>query len=238
VKIDNSSIERLEEFKYLGTTLTDQNSIQEIKSRLKLGNACYHSVQNILSSRLLSKNLKIKIYRTRILPVVLYGCETWSLTLKEECKLGVFENRVLRRVFGPKRDEVTGEWRKLHNEELNDPYSLPNIVRVVKSRQTRWVGHVACMGEDSGVYRVLVGKPDGKRPLGRRRLDWDDNINMDLQEVGGGLGNWMELAQDRDRWRALGGYGDGLLGSINARDFSTSLLVSFSRRTLLNGVSK
>jgi len=105
VKIDNSSIERLEEFKYLGTTLTNQNSIQEeIKSRLKLGNVCYYSAQNLLSSRLLSKNLKIKIYRTIILPVVLYRCETWWLTLREERRLSVFENRVLRRVFGPKRD--------------------------------------------------------------------------------------------------------------------------------------
>jgi len=110
----------------LGTTLTNQNSIQEeIKSRLKSGNACYYSVQNLLSFRLLSKNLKIKIYRTIILPVVLYGCETWSLKLKEERRPRVFENRLLRKVFGSKRDEVTGEWRKLHNEELNDLYSLP-----------------------------------------------------------------------------------------------------------------
>ena len=101
-------------------------------------------------------HLKIKIYRTIILPAVLYGCETWSLTLKEERRLRVFENRVLRRVFGPRSDEVTGEWRKLHNEELSDLYSLPNIVRVVKSRRMRWVGHVARMG----VYRVLVRKPD------------------------------------------------------------------------------
>jgi len=138
MKIDNSSIERVEEFKYehLGTTLTNQNSIQEeIKSRLKLGNACYYSVQNLLSSRLLSKNLKIKIYRTIILPAVLYGCETLSLTLREERRLRVFEKRVLRRVFGPKRGEITEEWRKLHNEELRDLYSLPNIVRVVKSRK-------------------------------------------------------------------------------------------------------
>jgi hypothetical protein len=95
-------------------------------------------VQNLLSSRLLSKNLKIKIYRTIILPVVLYGCETRSLTLSEKRRLRVFENRVLRRVFGPRRDKVTGEWRKSHNEELNDLYSLPNIVRVVKSRRMRW----------------------------------------------------------------------------------------------------
>jgi len=147
MKIDNSSIERVEEFKYLGTTLRNQNYIQEeIKSRLKSGNACYYLVQNLLSSRSLSKNLKIKIHRTIILPVVLYGCGTLSLTLREERRLRVFENRVLRRVFGCKRDEVTGEWRKLHNEELRDLYTLPKIVRVVKSRRMRWAGHVARMG--------------------------------------------------------------------------------------------
>jgi len=154
----------VEEFKYLGTTLTNQNSIpEEIKSRLRSGNASYHWVQNLLSSRLLSKNLKIKIYRTIIFPVVLYGCETWSLTLREERKLRVFENMVSRRMFGPRRDVVAEEWRRLHNEELNDLYSSPNIMRVIKSRKMRWAGHVACMGEEGGVYRVLVGKPEGKR---------------------------------------------------------------------------
>jgi hypothetical protein len=111
----------VEEFKYLGITLTDKNSIQEeIKSRLRSGNACYHSVQNIFSSSLLSKNIKIKIYRTIILPVVLYGCETWSLTLRKERRLRMFEDRVLRRIIGPKRDELTELWRKLHNVELID----------------------------------------------------------------------------------------------------------------------
>src|SRR5215510_3208506 len=194
----------VEEFRYLRETLTDQNSIQEeIKSRLKLGNACYNSVKILLSSSLLSKILKIKIYRTIILPVVLYGCETWSLTLREEHRLRVFENRVLRRVFGPNRDEVTGEWRKLHNEELEDLYSSPSIVQVVKSKRMRWAGHVARMGEERGVQRVLVGKPEGKRPLGRPRRRWEDNIKMDLREMGGGCGDWMELAQDRGKWRAL-----------------------------------
>ena len=108
-----------------------------LKSRLRLGNACYHSVQNLLSYRLLSKNLKIKIYRTIILPAVLYECETWSLTLREERKLRVFENIVLRRIFVPRREEVKGEWRRLHNEELNDLYSAPNTVRVIKSRRMR-----------------------------------------------------------------------------------------------------
>jgi len=115
----------------LRTILTNQNSIaKEIKSRLRSGNACYHSVQNSLSSRLLPKNLKIKIYRTIIFPVVLNGCETWSLTMREERKLRVFEHMVLRRIFGPRRDEVTGEWRRLHNEELNDLYSSPTNHKV------------------------------------------------------------------------------------------------------------
>jgi hypothetical protein len=110
----------------------------------------------------------------------------------------VFENRVMRRVFGPKRDEVKGEWRKLHKEKLRDFYSLPNIVRVVKSRRMRWAGHVARMEEGRGVHRVLVGKPEGKRPVGRPRRKWEENIKMDLQEEGGD-GDWMELAQDRER---------------------------------------
>ena len=109
-----------------------------------------------------------------------------SLKLREERRLGVFENRVLRRIFGSRRDEVTGEWRKLHNEELNDLYCSQNIVRVIKSRRMRWVGHVARMGERRGVYRVLVGKPEGKRPLGKHRRRWEHNIKMDLQEVGCG----------------------------------------------------
>ena len=119
----------MEEFKFLETTLTNQNSFQEeVKSRLNSGNACYYSEQNLLSSSLLPKKLKIKIYRTIILPVVAYGCETWSLTWREERRLRVFENRVLRRVFGPKRVEVTGEWRKLHIDLLNDLYIMRNLM--------------------------------------------------------------------------------------------------------------
>jgi hypothetical protein len=110
----------------------------------------------------------------------------------------VFENRVLRRIFGPTRDEVTGEWRKLRSE-LNGLYSLPNILRMIKSRRMRWAGHVACIVEGRGVYRVLVGKPEGKRPLGRPRLRWEDNIRMDLQEMGCGCEDWIGLAQDTDR---------------------------------------
>jgi hypothetical protein len=135
--------------------------------------------------------------------MVLYGCETWSLTLREEQSLRVFEKRVLRRIFGPKRDEATGEWRRLHNKELNDLYSSPNITWVIKLRRMTWVGHVAHMGEKRCAYRILVGRPDGRRPLGRPRCRWEDNIKMDLQEVEWGGMDWIELAQDRDRWRAL-----------------------------------
>jgi len=117
------------------------------------------------------------------LPVILYGCETWSLTLREERRLRVFENWLLRRIFGPKRKEVTGRWSKLHNEELNEPYCSQNIVPMIKSRRMRWAGHVARMGESRGLYRVLVGKPEEKSTLGRRRRRWEDKIKMDLQEV-------------------------------------------------------
>jgi hypothetical protein len=133
----------------------------------------------------------------------MYGCETWSVTLREEHRLRVFENRVLRRIFAPKRDNLTGEWRKLHNEELRYLYSSPSIIRIIKSRRMRWVGHVARIGERRNAYRLFVGKPEGKRPLGRPSRRWVDNIRMDLGEVGRGDVDWIGLAKDRNRWRAL-----------------------------------
>jgi hypothetical protein len=135
--------------------------------------------------------------------MVLYGCKTWSLALRENHRLRVFQNRVLRRIFGLKRDEVMGEWRKLHNEELCDFYSSPSIIRIIKSRRMRWAGHVARMGAKRNMYRLLVGKPEGKRLLRRPRHRWVDNFGMDLGEVGWGDVDWIGLARYRNRWRAL-----------------------------------
>ncbi|KAJ4430145.1 hypothetical protein ANN_22355 [Periplaneta americana] len=168
IKIGNLSFEEVEKIKYLGAT-----------------------VEKLLSSSLLSKNLKVRIYKTVILPIVLYGCETWTLTLREEHRLRVFENRVLRKIFGAKRDE-----------ELHALYSSSDIIRNIKYRRLRWAGHVARMGESRNAYRVLVGRPKGKRPLGRPTRRWEDNIKMDLREVGYDDREWINLAQDRDQWRA------------------------------------
>jgi hypothetical protein len=124
------------------------------------------------------------------------------LTLREEHRLRVFENRVLRRIFGPKRDEVTRDWRKLHNEELHNLYSSPNAIRMVKSRRMRWTGHVARMGEKTDAYRILAGKPEGRRSLGRPRRRWVDNFKINLREIEWDGTDWIDLAQDRDQWRA------------------------------------
>ena len=160
------------------------------------GNASCYSVQNLLSSSLLSKNFKIKIYWIIILLFFLYGGKTWSFTVKEERRLRVFENRGWGEYLGL-RGTRSRDGRNLHNVELNGVYYSPSAFRVIKSRRMRLAGHVALMGERRGVYRVLVEKPQEKRPLGGTRRRWEDNIKMDLQEVRCGGMNWIELAQDK-----------------------------------------
>ena len=200
------------------------------RSTLYVGEACSLSATDCLL------RTKVSCKPTMLLQIFI----NLLLSSKQLYKIPVhimFENRVLRRIFRTRRDEVTGEWRRLHNEELNDLYSSPNIVRVIKSRRMRWAGHVARMGEVREVYRVLVGKPEGRRPLGRPRRRWVDNIRMDLQEVGCLYMDWIGLAQDRDRWRTLVSTVMNLRVPWNAGNFLTSCKpVSFSR-TLHHGVS-
>jgi hypothetical protein len=148
VKIANRSLENVSQFRYLGTTVTNQNFIQEeIKRRLNSGNACYHTAQSLQFSRLLSTNVRMRIYKTIILSVILYMCETWSLILREEHRLRVFKSKVLTRLFRRKRDEVSGGWRKLRNEEIRYLHYSPSIIRMTHPRKMRWAGHVALMGE-------------------------------------------------------------------------------------------
>jgi hypothetical protein len=150
-----------------------------------------------------ANNVKIRLYKTIILPVVLYRSETWSLTLKDEHRLRMLEKRVLRRIFGPKRNEMRRSWKNLHNEELHNLYSSPSVIIMLKSRRMRWAGHVARKEKKRKVYRISVGKPEGARPLGRPRCRWEDNIKMDLREIEWRGMDWIDLARDKNQWRAL-----------------------------------
>jgi hypothetical protein len=156
-----------------------------------------------LFSHLLSKNLKIKTYKTIILPFVLYGGKTWSLTLREENRWTVYKNRVLWRMFGPNWEEVVEGWSIMDKVGRHNLYTSPNISRVIKSRRIRWAGHVALMGAMRNIYSILVGKLEGESPFGRPRRRWEDNITMDLKETGWECVDWIHLVLDKDQWRAL-----------------------------------
>ncbi|PSN39817.1 hypothetical protein C0J52_18431 [Blattella germanica] len=185
---NEGNFEEVAEFKYLGALITNRNEIQkEIKHRLNSGSACYYALQGLLSSKRLSRNIKLKIYKTVILP---------------EKRLRVFENKVLRKIFGAERDEETGEFRRLHNTELMNLYGKSAIIRKIKSHRLRWAGYVARLGNERGVRRILEGKPEGKHTVGRLKMKWENNINRDLREVDYTGDDCETLAQNRDVWRA------------------------------------
>ncbi|KAJ4450362.1 hypothetical protein ANN_01783 [Periplaneta americana] len=202
IKIGDLSFEGVEKFKYLGATVTNINDTrEEIKRRINMGNACYYSVEKLLSSSLLSKTLKVRIYKTVILPVVLYGCETWTLTLREEHRLRVFENKVLRKIFGAKQDEVTGEWRKLHNAELHALYCSPDIIRNIKSRRLRGAGHVARMGKSRNAYRVysydITHTLQNNMSPPRNIIPASEETNMQQNKISdGGDNDSVQVADD------------------------------------------
>jgi hypothetical protein len=175
---------------------------EEIKSRLNSGNACYHSVQGLLSSRLLSRNLKVKIYKTVIQPVVLYGCEIWPFTIRNEHRLRVFEKRVLRRIFGPKRDEVAGEWRKLHSVELHNLYSSPDIIRQIKSRRMGWADMWHAWERREERNGFWWENPKERDHLEDQGVDGSIGSVWILERLAEDI-QWVQLAQDRGRWRAL-----------------------------------
>ncbi|XP_061715485.1 uncharacterized protein LOC133523771 [Cydia pomonella] len=188
-------------FRYLGCTVTDTNTREEeIDIRVQNALRCSAALHKVLVSKLLSKNIKIRIYKTVIRPILMYGCETWTLTLKEENKLLVTERRILRKILGPVRRE-DGSLRLRKNVEIEDLMATPNIVGETKAHRLRWLGHVLRMEEDRGAKRAYLGRPVGRRPIGRPRYRWGDAVEADLRDLQ--ADNWREMAQDRDNWRVL-----------------------------------
>ncbi|KAL4096954.1 hypothetical protein QTP88_021820 [Uroleucon formosanum] len=202
MEVDNHSFKRVSHFNYLGSILTNDNNIKvEIDTRLKKGNNCYYGLGKILSAKAVSKNLKVQIYTTLIRPVVLYGSETWPLRKAEQMMLEVFERKILRRIFGPCKDDQTGEWRKRHDQELQNLFQRPDITKEISVRRLRWAGH-AWRKQGSIIRTVIENNPAGKRPSGRPRLRWEDCVIKDVGRIGANL-QWREEAEDRNRWRSI-----------------------------------
>ena len=180
--IEDYNFERARQFKYLGTNISENNEItEEINNRIQAGNRCLFALQGLMKSRELSRKTKIHIYNTIIKPIVIYGCETWTLTAANEERLKIFERRVLRRIFGPTREETTGQYRIKTNQELKELYASGNIINKVKAKRLQWAGHVRRMLDERIGKLVWGTAPQGKRPLGRPRLRWRDNTIKDLE---------------------------------------------------------
>jgi hypothetical protein len=205
----------VEKFKYLGCTVTDTNTREEeINIRTQNALRCAAALHKALVSKLLSRNTKIRIYKTVIRPILMYGCEIWALTLKEENRLLVTERRILRKILGPAKKE-DGGWRMRKNREIEEMVNEPNIIGETKAARLRWLGHITRMGEDRAVKRAYVGRPNGRRPVGRPRYRWRDEVEKDLRELR--APDWLETAQERERWRSLVSEAKIHFGSLRQR---------------------
>jgi len=203
IELEGHTFRKVSQFKYLGSIITQDNELKtEVSSRIQLANKGYYGLKRILKSRTLSKNLKIRIYMTLLRPIVLYGSEMWALRKAEEQRLGVFERKVLRKIFGPVFDCETNECRKLHNYELIRQFQRPDIVQEITKRRLMWGGGHAWHKQGSLVRQAIEEEPLGKRPLGRPRLRWEDCVKKDLKTLNPGI-RWREAAEDRDRWQDL-----------------------------------
>jgi len=205
VRCGGLELEVVGSFKYLGSILTSENEVgTEVLARIASGARCGFAMGSVLGGRVLSRRTKVQAYLTIIRPVVIYGSETWRLTKELERRLQVFENSVMRRICGPVRDALTGEWRRRHNAELREITRIPTIVEIITSQRMRWAGHVARMGPEREMGNILRGRPDGRRPVGRPRMRWADNLERDMESLGvEDPADWWNIAQDRSRWKQL-----------------------------------
>ncbi|KAL4084186.1 hypothetical protein QTP88_028016 [Uroleucon formosanum] len=202
IELEGHIFKKVSQFKYLGSIITQDNELKtEVSSRIQLANKGYYGLEKVLKSRTLSKNLKIRMYMTLLRPIVMYGSETWALRKAEEQRLGVFEKKVLKKIYGPVFDNQTNEWRKLHNYEIQMQFQRPDIIKEITKRRLMWGGH-AWRKQGSLVRLVIEEEPIGKRPLGRLRLRWEDCVKKEIKSIGPGI-RWREVAEDRDRWQDL-----------------------------------
>ncbi|KAI5646743.1 hypothetical protein NE865_00998 [Phthorimaea operculella] len=202
-------------FKYLGCTVTDMNTREEeIDIRIQNALRCSAALHKVLVSKLLSRRTKIRIYKTVIRPILMYGCETWTLTLKEENKLLVAERKILRKILGPVKN-LDGSYRVRKNAEIEDLVAEPNIIGETKAHRLRWLGHIERMEEDRSAKKAYLGKPYGRRPVGRPRYRWSDVVQSDLRDLQ--AADWREAAQDRDKWRKLVSEAKTHFGSLSHR---------------------
>ena len=197
-------IETVESFKYLGTVMSQNAGMaEEVTARIGAANRCYYSLTDLFKRRSISRKTKLRIYNTVIRPLLIYGCETWSLTKALEKRFEVFENAVLRRIEGPIYDQETNEWRRRHNREIRNSTKQPNVCDVIRSRRLQWAGHVARMEEDRNPKRIFLAEVGGRRPVGRPRKDWRRCLEEDVNISGGNPEEWFQQAQNREEWRIL-----------------------------------